>query len=64
MEEVIRNLAHESHCDDYVAQSLKKIVKTSSWSQSIKSVFTAGVTKSFKYSMKKVKKMLKRTKQK
>jgi translocator assembly and maintenance protein 41 len=64
MEEVIRNMAHESHCDDYVAQSLKKIVKTSSWSQSIKSVFTAGVTKSFKYSMKKVKKMLKRTKQK
>lgn len=59
MEEVIKNLAHESHCDDYVAKSLEQIVKKSSWTQSIKSVFTAGIMKSVKYSMKKINKMVK-----
>lgn len=57
MEEVIRNLAHDSHCDEHVARSIAQIVKRSSLSQSFKSIFTAGFSKSVSYSMKKVRKM-------
>lgn len=59
LEEVLRNLAHESHCGDYVTKSIERIVTGSSWSQSIKTILTAGVIKSVKYSWKKVKKMMK-----
>lgn len=58
-EEVIRNLANNPHCGDYVANSIAQIVKRSSWSQSLKTAFTAGFVKSVKYSLKKMKKMMK-----
>lgn len=64
MEEIIRNLAHESHCDDYVTRSIQQIVTNSSWGQSIKTILTAGIVKSVRYSLKKVKKMLKGNKKK
>lgn len=59
MEEVIRTFAFDSFCDKHVAKSISKIVAKSSWSQSIKSAFTAGIMKSVKYSMKKLQKMIK-----
>lgn len=59
LEEILRNLAHESHCGDYVTKSIEKIVTGSSWSQSIKTILTAGFTKSVRYSWKKVQKMIK-----
>lgn len=58
-EEVIRNLANNPHCGDYVADSIAQIVKRSSWSQSLKTAFTAGFCKSIKYSFKKMQKMIK-----
>ncbi|KAK6183016.1 hypothetical protein SNE40_010571 [Patella caerulea] len=58
-EEVLRAFAHDSNCSDHVATSISDIVKSSSWNQSIKGIFTAGVIKSVKYSSQKMKKMLK-----
>ena len=58
-EEVIRNLANNPHCGEYVADSIAQIVKRSSWSQSLKTAFTAGFVKSVKYTFKKVQKMVK-----
>ncbi|XP_064602659.1 phosphatidate cytidylyltransferase, mitochondrial-like [Liolophura sinensis] len=58
-EEVIRSFAHSSQCDEYVAKSIEEIVRKSSRSQSIKTIFTAGLKKSIVYSCKKLKKMVK-----
>lgn len=58
-EEFIRKMAQDGHCSDYVSESIAGIVKKSSWSQSIKGIWTAGLRKSIKYSSKKVIKMIK-----
>lgn len=59
LEEVIWTLAHDWDCGEYVAKSIANIVNKSSWSQSVKGIFTAGVKKSVTYSFSKVKKMIK-----
>lgn len=61
-EEVLRNYAHDSLCSDKVKKCVEQIVGTSSWSQSIKSIFTAGLMKSTRYSLKKLTKMWKSSK--
>ena len=58
LEEIIRQLAFDSNCADYVRQSLSEIVKGSSVSQSLKGVFTAGIVKTVLYSSRKVQKMI------
>lgn len=58
LEEIIRQLAFDSNCADYVRQSIAEIVKESSRSQSIKGIFTAGIVKSVLYSSRKVQKMM------
>lgn len=65
LEEIIRQLAFDSNCADYVRQSIADIVKSSSRSQSVKGIFTAGIVKSVLYGSRKVQKMLdSRTEQK
>lgn len=59
VEDLVRSTALDSDCAMYVSQSIANIVNKSSWSQSVKSVLTAGLKKSVKYSWSKVKKMLK-----
>ena len=59
LEEIIRQLAFDSNCADYVRQSISEIVKGSSVSQSLKGVFTAGIVKTVLYSSRKVQKMMK-----
>lgn len=59
VEDLIRSMALDSDCATFVSHSIANIVKTSSWSQSIKSIGTAGVRKSVRYSWSKVKKMVK-----
>ena len=59
LEEVIGSLAHDWDCGEYVAKSIANIVARSSWSQSIKGIFTAGTRKTVRYSCSKVKKMVK-----
>ncbi|KAL3872881.1 hypothetical protein ACJMK2_036062 [Sinanodonta woodiana] len=58
-EEVIRLLAHDSHCKEFVEQSIANIVYRTSLTQTVKTAFTAGMTKSVRYSWAKVKKMIK-----
>lgn len=59
LEEVIGSLAHDWYCGEYVAKSIANIVARSSWSQSIKGIFTAGTRKTVRYRCSKVKKMVK-----
>ena len=56
-EEILRTLANDCQCRYLVRDSVAKIVQHSSTSQSIKSFFTAGVWKAWKYSMEKLRKM-------
>lgn len=58
-EEFIRKMAQDVDCKEYIGKSIAGIVKKSSWSQSVKGIWTAGLRKSIKYSLSKVKKMLK-----
>ncbi|ESO03739.1 hypothetical protein HELRODRAFT_173440 [Helobdella robusta] len=59
-EEVLRSLAHNQITyPKTVKLELEKIVRSSSWSQSAKGVLTAGLTKSFQYSGRKMKKYFK-----
>lgn len=58
LEEIIRQLAFDSNCADYVRQSISEIVKGSSVSQSLKGLFTAGIVKTVLYSSRKVQKMM------
>lgn len=58
-EEVLRSLAHDSDCQYVVQTCVSSIVKYSSIAQSLKGIMTAGVTKTIKYSLRKLKKMLK-----
>ncbi|XP_041353596.1 phosphatidate cytidylyltransferase, mitochondrial-like [Gigantopelta aegis] len=59
MEEVLRQYAHDSACGEHVAKCISSIVWNSSLNQSLKSLFTAGVGKSARYSAAKLKKMFK-----
>ena len=59
IEEFIYKLTSRSDYKELVAQSVSSIVRYSSTTQSIKSGFTAGLTKSIFYSMRKLKKMTK-----
>lgn len=63
-EDVLRNLANDPHCGTYVAKCISDIVKRSSYSQSIKTILTAGFLKSVKYSSKKLLKMVRSVKNK
>ncbi|XP_064622505.1 phosphatidate cytidylyltransferase, mitochondrial-like [Lineus longissimus] len=58
-EEVVRSLAHDMFCGEAVVKSMSQIVKSSSWSQSLKGLLTAGLSKSIRYGGAKLKKMLK-----
>ncbi len=59
VEDVLFGLAHDSECSDLVSQAVSNIVKRSSITQSLKGIFTAGLSKSVKYSWSKLKKMWK-----
>ena len=56
-EEIIRTLANDCQCRYLVRDSVAQIVKRSSTSQSMKGLFTAGIRKSLKYSLEKLRKM-------
>ncbi|KAL4237379.1 Phosphatidate cytidylyltransferase [Mactra antiquata] len=64
VEDIVRNMSNENDCGAQVSQGISNIVKTSSWSQSIKGILTAGVRKTVRYSWSKVKKMVKSMKPK
>ncbi|XP_022234956.1 phosphatidate cytidylyltransferase, mitochondrial-like [Limulus polyphemus] len=59
VEDVMRALANDIECGDMVALAVRDIVWQSSWSQSLKGIFTAGIYKSLKYSFRKLVKMVK-----
>ena len=59
LEEVLREYGHDPVCGEHVANCISSIVWKSSLSQSFKSLFTAGVGKSARYSLAKLKKMIK-----
>ncbi|XP_072027001.1 phosphatidate cytidylyltransferase, mitochondrial-like [Amphiura filiformis] len=63
VQEVFTILAREKACTDLVKQGVKNIVKSSTKTQSIKGIFTAGLSKTYVYSMKKLTKMWKGGKQ-
>ena len=63
-EDIVRSLSYDDNCSDLVKQAVVNIVKSSSLTQSIKGIFTAGIRKSTKYSMAKLKKMWKSEKKK
>ncbi|PVD26243.1 hypothetical protein C0Q70_13913 [Pomacea canaliculata] len=58
LEEVLRFYAHDTHCDEAVARCIRKTVRKSSWSQSLKTILSAGIRKSLVYSAKKMGKMV------
>lgn len=64
VEDIVRSSALDSNCASQVSESIASIVNKSSWSQSVKTVLTAGLKKSIKYSWSKVNKMLKGMKSK
>ncbi|KAK4292612.1 hypothetical protein Pmani_034633 [Petrolisthes manimaculis] len=59
LEDVLRAAAHDTDTDDVIVRGIEDIVKTSSLTQSVKGILTAGVLKSIRYSWSKVKKMWK-----
>lgn len=62
-EEVIRSLAHDSDCPEYINTCISSIVQRSSLMQSAKGIFTAGLSKSWRYSLSKLQKMWKSQRQ-
>lgn len=58
LEEVLQVYANDSHCDDAVISSITTIVNRSSWSQSLKTILSAGLQKSVVYTLRKVMKMV------
>lgn len=56
-EDVLRAIAYDPDCGTIVSQRINQIVWTSSVSQSIKGILTAGIMKSIQYSSRKIKKM-------
>ncbi|XP_077988795.1 phosphatidate cytidylyltransferase, mitochondrial-like [Glandiceps talaboti] len=59
IEEIFQKLAYSGTYKDAVVEGVQTIVNTSSWSQSLKTILTAGAVKSIKYSSEKLKKMWK-----
>lgn len=59
MDDLMRRLAFDITYRSYLKRSIESIVFSSSWTQSIKGLFTAGLSKSITYSMEKINKMLK-----
>ncbi|XP_022081193.1 phosphatidate cytidylyltransferase, mitochondrial-like [Acanthaster planci] len=57
--EVLQRIAREKECSNLVARGARSIVRTSSITQSIKGIFTAGILKSANYSLQKLAKMWK-----
>ena len=58
-EEVLQSLADDSECPDVVRKCVAGIVLRSSITQTVKSVFTAGVIKTVRYAFSKLRKMWK-----
>lgn len=52
--DVLRRVARDGACKDYIHKGVQRIVATSSLSQSIKGIFTAGLVKTVKYSKQKL----------
>ncbi|XP_026885140.1 phosphatidate cytidylyltransferase, mitochondrial isoform X2 [Electrophorus electricus] len=59
VEEILLQVAQDPDCASVVQQGISSIVKTSSISQSVKGIATAGLMKTVSYSMKKLQKMSK-----
>ncbi|KAI2810573.1 Phosphatidate cytidylyltransferase, mitochondrial [Blomia tropicalis] len=59
LDDLIRRLAFDITYRAYLHRAIESIVFRSSWSQSMKGIFTAGMSKSISYSMEKVNKMIK-----
>lgn len=59
LEEYVYKLAYRGDYKEILGDAVKHIVKKSSWTQSIKSLWTAGMLKSVTYSMRKLSKMIK-----
>ncbi|XP_072178668.1 phosphatidate cytidylyltransferase, mitochondrial-like [Diadema setosum] len=55
--DVLRRVARDKEGSQYIQRGVQRIVATSSLSQSIKGIFTAGVTKTLRYSGQKLLKM-------
>ncbi|KAI8511346.1 Phosphatidate cytidylyltransferase, mitochondrial [Branchiostoma belcheri] len=58
MEEVMKSLAHSADYREVVERGVQGIVKKSSITQSLKSILTAGMVKSVRYSAAKLRKMM------
>ncbi|XP_055342732.1 phosphatidate cytidylyltransferase, mitochondrial-like [Paramacrobiotus metropolitanus] len=56
---ILEDLAHSADCSKIVDKGCRQIVSYSSWWQSVKGIFTAGIIKSVRYSATKVIKMIK-----
>ncbi|XP_054752297.2 phosphatidate cytidylyltransferase, mitochondrial-like [Lytechinus pictus] len=52
--DVLRRLARDRQCKEYIHKGVQRIVATSSLSQSIKGIFTAGFSKTLTYSKQKL----------
>jgi translocator assembly and maintenance protein 41 len=61
IDDVMQILAHDFGTKTYVRTAIERIVQKSSWSQSFKGIFTAGLSKSVRYGSKKITKMFKST---
>ena len=59
MEEILKSFSTDPDCKEILQRHIHTIVQKSSFSQSFKSIFTAGVLKSIRYSWSKLKKMWK-----
>ncbi|XP_033646476.1 phosphatidate cytidylyltransferase, mitochondrial-like [Asterias rubens] len=55
--EVLTRIAREKQCTDFVARAARNIVRSSSITQSVKGILTAGLAKTTKYSLQKLRKM-------
>lgn len=59
LDDVLQSLSKSYDCQLYVRQAIEKVVWKSSWYQSVKGVFTAGMFKSLRYGSNKLVKMFK-----
>lgn len=63
IDDVLLSLAHSHQCDEHVRSALRAIVQRSSFSQSVKGLFTAGLARSARYAWQKIIKMKRSMKQ-